>query len=187
MVLTRFHVKAACSALFCLVLLQAVVYKELWKVQFLCRNLSLLGSLFLVVAESLVEEKAFPVGLPSLGENCIKKYLLLAGRILMLFMFEMVLRFDMTSSQILQNIVGTIFMLLFAIGFKTRLSALVMVIWMASLNFYLNPWWNITTDNHVKLLLQYEFFQRFSVIGGLLMVVHLGAGGVSVDEQKKQW
>ena len=189
MVLTRCNVRLASFILLGLLVLQGVVYKELWKIKFLCRNLSLIGSLLLVMAESIVEEKSLPAGLPSLGENKLKKYLLLAGRILLLFMFEMVLRFQKSSNdwQIFQNLLGTILILLFTFGYKTRITAAIMVIWMSSLNLYYNPWWAVSNEKQVRILLQYEFFQRVSVIGGLLMLVHLGAGQVSLDQQKKNW
>merc|ERR1712147_188802 len=128
MVLTRFKVDIACGILFFVVILQTIAYSILWDLQFLFRNLALIGALLLVLAESRVEGKSLFAGVPSLGENKLKMYLQLAGRILLVFMFLTLLRFEMSAMQIIQNLVGS-----------------------------------------------------------LLMVVSLGPGGVSMDEQKKKW
>merc|ERR1712215_420805 len=87
MVLTRFKVDIACGILFFVVILQTIAYSILWDLQFLFRNLALIGALLLVLAESRVEGKSLFAGVPSLGENKPKMYLQLAGRILLVFMF----------------------------------------------------------------------------------------------------
>jgi len=140
-----------------------------------------------VLAESRVEGKSLFAGVPSLGENKPKMYLQLAGRILLVFMFLTLLRFEMSAMQIIQNLVGSLLMVLVTIGYKTKLSALVLVTWLNILNFYFNAWWTIPAYKPMRDFLKYDFFQTLSVIGGLLMVVSLGPGGVSMDEQKKKW
>lgn len=187
---------------------QTIAYSILWDLQFLFRNLALCGALLLVLAESRVESKSLFPGVPSLGENKPKEYLQLTGRILLIFMFITLLRFDTSLMQIIQNVVGSALMLLVAIGYKTKLSALVLVLWLNCLNFYFNAWWNIPAYKPMRDFLKYDFFQvsddglqttallhscfpiflqTLSVIGGLLMVVSLGPGGVSMDEHKKRW
>merc|ERR1711892_668918 len=170
MVLTRFKVDIACGILFFVVILQTIAYSILWDLQFLFRNLALIGALLLVLAESRVEGKS-----------------LLAGGILLVFMFLTLLRFEMSAMQIIQNLVGSLLMVLVTVGYKTKLSALVLVTWLNILNFYFNAWWTIPAYKPMRDFLKYDFFQTLSVIGGLLMVVSLGPGGVSMDEQKKKW
>lgn len=45
--------------------------------------------------------------------------------------------------QILQNIVGTALMILVAVGFKTKLAALTLVVWLFAINVYFNAFWTI--------------------------------------------
>jgi len=187
MVLLRLKIDLACFNLFFTVLLQTIAYSILWDIQFLFRNFALCGALLLVLAESKVEDKSLFAGVPSLGENKTKSFLQLAGRILMVFMFLTLLKFDMAPSQMMQNFVGSILMVLVMVGYKTKLSALILVTWLNLLNFYFNAWWTIPTHKPLRDFLKFDFFQTLSVVGGLLMVVVLGPGNASVDERKKNW
>jgi len=187
MVLARLQVPIACAILFSIVVLQTLAYSILWDFQFLLRNLALIGALLLVLAESRVEGKSLMAGVPSTGENKPKNYLQLTGRVLLVFMFVTLLRLELSFMQLLQNIIGSILMILVTVGFKTKLSALILVLWLTTLNLYFNAWWTIPSYKPMRDFLKYDFFQTLSVIGGLLMVVSLGPGGVSMDEHKKRW
>lgn len=187
MVLSRQQVPIACGILAGIILLQTIAYSILWDLRFLMRNMALGGGVILLLAESKSEGKSLFAGLPSLGENTSKTYMQLSGRILLVLMFLTILRFEFSFFHILQNLNGTGLIILVAIGYKTKLSALILVVWLTCLNVYFNAWWNIPDYKPMRDFLKYDFFQTFSVIGGLLLVVALGPGGVSMDEHKKKW
>ncbi|KAG6462496.1 hypothetical protein O3G_MSEX013301 [Manduca sexta] len=187
MVLGRLKVDIACGVLFFIVVLQTFAYSILWDMQFLLRNLALIGALLLVLAEARAEGRSLFAGVPSLGENKPKTYLQLAGRILLAFMFITLLRFEISFLQIVQDLLGSILMILVTVGYRTKLSALMLVLVLTVLNLYHNAWWTVPSYKPLRDFLKYDFFQTLSVIGGLLMIVYLGPGGVSMDEHKKKW
>ncbi|XP_056644850.1 surfeit locus protein 4 homolog [Diorhabda carinulata] len=187
MVIIRYRVNIACGVLFFIVVLQTLAYSILWDLQFLFRNLALIGALLLVLAESRGEAKSLFAGVPSLGDNKPKNYLQLTGRVLLAFMFITLIRFEMSFLQITLDLLGSLLMVLVTVGYKTKLAALTLVLLLTTLNFYHNAWWNIPDYKPLRDFLKYDFFQTLSVIGGLLMIVYLGPGGVSMDEHKKRW
>lgn len=151
------------------------------------RNLALAGALLLLLAESRSEQKSLFAGVPSIGGNTPKTYLQLTGRVLLAVMFATLIKLKISFVYILQDVAGTILMALVAVGYKTKLASLVLVLLLTIINIYLNPWWMYHSQSPLRDFLKYDFFQTTSVIGGLLLVVALGPGGVSVDDYKKKW
>ncbi|KAL6096837.1 surfeit locus protein 4 [Pungitius pungitius] len=187
LILSRNFVQYACFGLFGIIALQTVAYSILWDLKFLMRNLALGGGLLLLLAESRSEGKSMFAGVPSMGESSPKQYMQLGGRVLLVLMFMTLLHFDSNFFSILQNMVGTALIILVAIGFKTKLAALTLVVWLLAINVYFNAFWTVPAYKPMHDFLKYDFFQTTSVIGGLLLVVALGPGGVSMDEKKKEW
>lgn len=159
MVIGRWKVSIACGILFFIVVLQTLAYNILWDVTFLFRNLALIGALLLVLAESRVEGRSLFAGVPSLGDNKPKNLLQLAGRILLAFMFTTLIRFEISFLQIMQDILGSSLMVLVTIGYKTKLSALLLVLILSALNLYHNAWWTIPEYKALRDFLKYDFFQ----------------------------
>jgi len=184
-ILLRKNVPIACGVLFSIVVLQVLAYSIYWDLGFLLKNVSLCGALLLLLVRQ--ESKRIMAGLPQL-ENENSNYMQLVARILLVLMFSTSIRLEFNFWQILQNIIGSLLMIMVTVGYKTKLSALILVFYLSILNVWHNHWWTVPSYNPARDFLKYDFFQTLSVIGGLLMVVSLGPGGVSLDEShKKRW
>ncbi|HTW36842.1 MAG TPA: DoxX family protein [Rhizomicrobium sp.] len=69
------------------------------------------------------------------------------------------------------------FGLLLVIGFQTRLVALVLAVWCVVTAVFFHS--NFSDQN-----MMIHFFKNLMIAGGLLQIVHFGAGAVSVDGRK---
>lgn len=139
--------------------MQTIAYSILWDFQFLLRNFALIGALLLVLAEARIEGRSLFAGVPSLGDNKPKNFMQLAGRILLAFMFITLIRFELSVWNVIQDIIGSTLMVLVVLGYKTKLSALILVALLTVLNLYHNAWWTIPSYKPLRDFLKYDFFQ----------------------------
>lgn len=179
-ILRKYHLYAT-GALISVIILQGFVYGLFIGTDFVLRNFSLIGGLLIAFSDTIVQQKTRFAGLPDIStNNSFKKYILLAGRLLLGLMF---FTFARTKSW-----PTTIFVLIFVafigFGFKTKFASVILITILTFYNFTQNSYWLSTSESQTDYL-KYEFYQTLSIIGGLLLVVNTGAGELSIDEKKK--
>lgn len=181
LVVLKKHQLYASAALIGVIITQGIMYGLFVGTNFMLRNLSLMGGLLIAFSDTLVKEKKRFAGLPEIStNNDYKNYVLLAGRILLMFMF---VTFAVTKSWF-TTIITFIGMAAILAGFKTRFACMVLITILVFYNFGQNSYWYATSEAK-RDYLKYEFYQTLSIIGGLLLVVNTGAGELSLDEKKK--
>jgi len=185
-VITKRYPEYAVFGLLGVVIAQGLGYGLLFDLSFFLRNLSVVGGLLMVLSDSLTNKKKLFAGLPNISETDKRKYVQLAGRILLIFLFiGFIFQGKWSFSRVLVSIVGLGACVMVAVGFKAKWSASFLVALLSIFNVFINNWWSVHAAHPQRDFLKYDFFQTLSIVGGLLLLVNIGPGGISVDEKKK--
>ncbi|KAF8970214.1 SURF4 family-domain-containing protein [Flammula alnicola] len=187
-VILKKHTEYAVGGLLGVVIIQGFGYGLIFDLNFFLRNLSVIGGLFMVFSDSMVSRKALFAGLPSISETDRKKYFLLAGRVLLIFLFlGFMLQGQWSIIRVFVSIIGLAACVMVAVGFKAKWSAAFLVLVLSVFNVFANNWWSVNSAHPQRDFLKYDFFQTLSIVGGLILLVNMGPGGLSVDEKKKTY
>ncbi|EDV94795.1 GH22787 [Drosophila grimshawi] len=190
LILVRLWVNVAVILLASLVLLQVHMHMVPLQLQLLLRNFALLGGLLLLHVETQERAAAARIctttaGVPLLINRRPQHLMRLTGRVLLACMYLTLLRQEIEVPALTLNSLGVVLMLMIVLGYRTRVAALLLAIILTVLNLYTNAWWFVEDSN--SDLVKYNYFHSLSVVGGLLLVVVLGPGQVSLEQYKKQW
>lgn len=210
-ILVRFLVTPAVLSLFILTIGQTVIYTIFYEPKFLLRHMAMMGALMILLAEhqdassrKKKKDSASP-GLPVLTDDTPANCLQLFGRICLILLFCTLLHFwnqspsdavqmhdpilEMTGvkKEVIHDAFGFLFIVLVTVGYHTRLSSCILIIWLGVMNFFVNDFWNTTNDLRRYDYQRFDFFQTLTVIGGLNLLLALGPGYFSIDEDKKDF
>ncbi|KAK9718994.1 ER-derived vesicles protein erv29 [Basidiobolus ranarum] len=186
--ITKKHTKIAVGGLFTAVISQIVGYGLFLEFQFFLRNISILGGLLMLLAEGLTKPKSNFPGLLAPYHFDPSRYFQLAGRIL-LIMLSLYLVFpqQVTPMSLTLSAMGVISSFMIVVGFKVKFSAVLLALFLTAFNFLMNNWWSVNHNHPARDYLRYDFFQVLSIVGGLLLLVNLGPGSLSMDGKEKQF
>jgi len=184
-IITKRYSEIAVGSLFGVIVLQGFGYGLIFDINFFLRNLSVVGGLLMVFSDSMVTRKSVFAGLPNLSDNDRKKYFQLTGRVLLILFIGVTLQGKWNFARVIFSLVGLTACIMVAVGFKAKWSAGFLVVLLSLFNVLVNNWWAIHDKHPQRDFLKYDFFQTLSIVGGLILLVNMGAGGISVDAKKK--
>ncbi|GAA5899820.1 protein ERV29 [Sporobolomyces salmoneus] len=178
----------ATIGLFSVVIAQGFGYGLIFDLTFFLRNLSVMGGLLMALSDALSGKKSNLVGVPTMGINDQdrKKYFQLFGRVLLVFLFlGFVFNGQTGWAKGMVSVSGLVACLFVALGYKAKQSALFLVVVLGTFNFTVNAWWRVHKAHPQRDFLKYDFFQTLSIVGGLLLLVNLGAGDFAIEQKKR--
>ncbi|KAI0945511.1 hypothetical protein AcW1_001719 [Taiwanofungus camphoratus] len=155
-VILKKYSEFAVGGLLGVVIMQAFGYGLIFDLNFFLRNLSVIGGLLMVFSDSMYTRKKIFAGLPSLSENDRKKYFLLAGRILLIFLFlGFMIRGQWSIARAFVSLIGLVACVMVVVGFKAKWSAAFLVVVLSVFNVFINNWWSVHSAHPQRDFLKY--------------------------------
>ena len=146
LVIARRHSEYAVAGLLSVVVVQALGYGLIFDLNFFLRNLSVMGGLLMVLGDSFVKKTRMFAGLPSIDEKDKKMYIQLGGRVLLIFLFiGFVFAGEWSFGRILVSMIGFLACVMVVVGFKAKLSAIILVLLLSVFNIIVNNFWTVST------------------------------------------
>lgn len=179
----------AIAGLTAVVVSQWIGYGMMFDLSFSIRNLSIFGGLLMLLADSYSSSrKNLFAGLPTLNQRDKSTYLQLAGRILLVLLFlSFVFSGEYSILRTVVSVIGLIACVMIVIGLKAKYTAWFLIAILSISNVVLNNWWTLHHEHPNRDFKKYDFFQTLSICGGFLLLANMGAGGISIDENKKEF
>lgn len=98
----------------------------------------------MVLSDSWVRKRVF-AGLPQMDEKDRKMYVQLGGRVLLIFLF---IGFVFTGSwsfwRVFVSLIGLVACVMVVVGFKAKLSAVMLVVLLSVFNLFVNNFWTVS-------------------------------------------
>ena len=145
MVITRKYSDYAVFGLMGVVVTQALGYGLIFDLNFFLRNLSVMGGLLMVLSDSWVRQRFAPPGLPQMDEKDKRMWVQLAGRVLLIFLFiGFVFSGEWGIGRVIVSIFGFVACVMVVVGFKAKLSAVLLVVILCIFNVFVNNFWTVS-------------------------------------------
>ena len=84
----------------------------------------------------------------------------------------------------LSGIIAVLGALSIILGFKAKMGAWLIVLFLIPVTFMMHKFWTITDPMAMQMQMS-VFMKNLSMLGGALMITYFGAGPVSIDGIKK--
>lgn len=145
LVIMRRYGEYAVGGLLTVVVVQALGYGLIFDLNFFLRNLSVIGGLLMVLGDNFVKKSRVFAGLPTIDEKDKKMYIQLGGRVLLIFLFiGFVFAGEWSIWRVLVSLIGFMACVMVVVGFKAKLSAIILVLLLSVFNILVNNFWTVS-------------------------------------------
>ena len=128
----------------------------------------------------------------------MKKYIPLTGRILFSLIFLLTIMSHFKKEAIdfagskgvpvpgflvpLSGIIAFLGGLSIVLGYKTKVGALLIILFLIPVTFFMHDFWNESNPQQMQMQMA-NFMKNIALLGGALLILYFGPGPVSIDRK----